>query len=649
MKTIHNLLLICAVILAVGCKKDSGGSITLSEQTLQVAKIGDLKEVTLTASGPWRAEIAAEGAGWLTVDPTTSGGGDHKITVKSGVLAENESASATVKFILIDGTGSATLTVTRGDVTIGRKSDSLALVALYNSTSGAKKWKIKWTLTKPMREWYGITLGEVGGEMRVLRVLLQENGLMGTLPEAMQYLTELTHFSCEVPGEEVGVPPATYYLEGEFPAFFTKLSKLEVFNIGNNRFTGSIPAEMFELKNLQLFAVHANRLTGSIPENIGNATNLDVVYMQKNQLTGPIPASINKLVNLTMLQVGQNELSGALPDFSPMKKLAALDLSRNAKYKKVEEKMEDTQTVSHLEYVSGGFADTPVSFTDMPELNVVWLSESNIKSCPEFKITPKLRQLLLQDNPSMKTIHPSVFEQDSMLHLYISNTGITELPEVNKMKELIFFVSEFNQLKTLPESFANMVLLEELMLGNNQIETLPDFWSAFKSIRHVRIGYNKLKVLPPSFWTMNGLYSIFLSCNDIEGELPEFGPSWRNVFGINLNCNKFSGSINSLATLVSAQDLQGSFNNFSGDISPNFKNLRSLDVFAFDENELTGTIPGELGAIANMQFLHLNNNRLTGAIPAELEKNTRWCSWDPALNILPQRDGVTLTTTKVCK
>ena len=46
-------------------------------------------------------------------------------------------------------------------------------------------------------------------------------------------------------------------------------------------------------------------------------------------------------------------------------------------------------------------------------------------------------------------------------------------------------------------------------------------------------------------------------------------------------------------------------------------NLANLEWLSLSRNQLTGAIPAELGNLANLEGLYLNYNQLTGAIPAE--------------------------------
>ena len=59
-------------------------------------------------------------------------------------------------------------------------------------------------------------------------------------------------------------------------------------------------------------------------------------------------------------------------------------------------------------------------------------------------------------------------------------------------------------------------------------------------------------------------------------------------------------------------------NDLSGSIPPELGNLTNLDMLSLSGNALTGSIPPELGDLTNLTSLWLHNNYLSGPIPTEL-------------------------------
>jgi len=59
-------------------------------------------------------------------------------------------------------------------------------------------------------------------------------------------------------------------------------------------------------------------------------------------------------------------------------------------------------------------------------------------------------------------------------------------------------------------------------------------------------------------------------------------------------------------------------NNLTGTIPPELGNLTNLELLSLYGNDLTGTIPPELGNLSNLEGLLLHNNNLSGSIPPEL-------------------------------
>ena len=58
----------------------------------------------------------------------------------------------------------------------------------------------------------------------------------------------------------------------------------------------------------------------------------------------------------------------------------------------------------------------------------------------------------------------------------------------------------------------------------------------------------------------------------------------------------------------------------TGTIPAELGSLANLQGLSLSGNQLTGTIPAELGGLTNLQRLSLSGNQLTGTVPAQLVK-----------------------------
>ncbi|MBN2103269.1 T9SS type A sorting domain-containing protein, partial [bacterium] len=228
--------------------------------------------------------------------------------------------------------------VTVGDVSV-TEQDSLALIALYNSTDGANWTNRDNWLTGPVNTWYGITV-ESG---RVAAINLPNNNLVGSIPSEIGWLTAVEEMYLQSNALEGNVPSEIgdlvnlkeisfdhNDLSGAIPASIGNLNKLEKLGFGYNRFSETIPDTIGNLTNLQHLNLHMNRLTGSIPTALANLTQLTELFLYHNKLSGFIPSGLGNLTHLTRLYLQSNDLEGAVPNsFTNLNELEWLRISYN--------------------------------------------------------------------------------------------------------------------------------------------------------------------------------------------------------------------------------------------------------------------------------------------------------------------------------
>ena len=306
-------------------------------------------EIKVTSNAPWTISVDAD---WLTVEPA-SGQGDATVilTVAENNVRTERTAVVTVKETV--GNNEKTVNVSQEALPLGHKADSLALVAIFNATGGAKNWHADrvWDLTQPIDKWYNVKLDETG---RVTQVNLANGTVTApwTLPAAVGDLTELTNFriiGCQLTGaipEEIynltklvsfyltkNTPTWTLSpkiagmtdlkdlyidqnanLTGPLPKELGQLKKLVNINVAQTGISGSIPAEMSGCSSLANLMAYKTQLTG-IPDNFDEWPALKIIQLYSNPgLTGPLPASVGRCTKVTSVWFYECNFTGNIPE-----------------------------------------------------------------------------------------------------------------------------------------------------------------------------------------------------------------------------------------------------------------------------------------------------------------------------------------------
>ncbi len=331
-----------------------------------------------------------------------------------------------------------------------REGDSLALVALYNSTNGPEWYDSRnWLSNEPIDKWEGI---EVRNN-RVFCIDLIRNDLVGELPD----------------------------------------------EIGN-------------LKWVHYFALAFNRLEGSIPETITNIGNCQLLYLNANCLTGHIPDSISKLQNLLWLDLSNNRLTGKIPNsICSMKKLSSIDLSHNIIFGELPEKLYEMENLSKLilsdNKISGNFIEP---LQNAKELKELYLNNNDMigSLTDDLSGFTRLEVLNISYNNFSGSItnNLSAFSKLKILDIsnnYFSGTipsGLSALKDLEK-----FDISGNNFSGQIPKELTELPELSVLNLSYNMFQEKFDFeLDSLKNLDYLYLGNNKYQ-----FDMFEEIYSVF--------------------------------------------------------------------------------------------------------------------------------------------
>ena len=302
-------------------------------------------------------------------------------------------------------------------------SDRDILVALYNATGGPGWYRSDhWLTDSPLGSWHGVS---VDAEGRVVRLDLNSNSLVGSIPAELGKLSGLTLLNFNSSNLTGPIPPELGALTnlrelslyntsivGPIPPELGELVNLERLEIGHiHNLSGGIPAELGNLANLRYLGLFETRLTGSIPPEFGNLANLERLSLFDNDLTGPLPSELGNLANLQVIDLWNNRLTGPIPpELGDLTGLRTLSLADNQLTGPLPQELGNLTSLLTL-----GLADNQLMGSLPPELGnltgllTLSLANNNLAGPlpPEFVRMSSLRELALGNNRGLAGALPS--------------------------------------------------------------------------------------------------------------------------------------------------------------------------------------------------------------------------------------------------
>ena len=371
--------------------------------------------------------------------------------------------------------------------------------------------------------------------------------------------------------------------------------RVEELRLPNNNLSGEIPPEVGDLTNLVRLELRSNELSESIPPALGNLARLERLYVRNNRLTGPIPSELGDLTSLVRLELHSNSLSGTMPrSMLQLANLTDIEFDRN----------DGLCAPGTREFVAWSKrmdrADGP--FCDVAALRQLFGTAGGSEWT---RSEGWLGDPVLADWHGIRTDSSGRVTQLDLTRNGLSGRlpdGIGALAHLTALR----IADNMDLAGRLP------VLLSRLSLQTLHYAGTGLCVPAYNSFR----GW--LNTIPSHDGT--GAECPPLSDREILVKVHETtdGPNWGNRD--NWLTDAPLGDWHGVEVDASGrvERLYLDRNDLSGTIPPEIGELVNLKRLYLDENDLSGPVPREIGELANLERLRLNENELTGSIPPQL-------------------------------
>lgn len=200
-------------------------------------------------------------------------------------------------------------------------------------------------------------------------------------------------------------------------------------------------------------------------------------------------------------------------------------------------------------------------------------------------------------------------------------------PQIGNLSFLHFLHLQENQLTgSIPDQIGNLFRLRALNISFNHIKgEIPLNLSMCLELRSLDLMGNGITgSIPADLGHLSKLEIFKLNQNQLSGIIPPSLANLSSLITLNLGTNSIGGRIPSdLGRLQYLKELQLSINNLSGTVPQSLYNISSLVWFALASNQLWGPIPGDVGdKLPNLLVFNFCINKFTGSIPGSLHNLT---------------------------
>ncbi|XP_009368629.2 receptor-like protein EIX2 [Pyrus x bretschneideri] len=345
-----------------------------------------------------------------------------------------------------------------------------------------------------------------------------------------------------------------------------KFPNLYYMDLSHNQFEGPLP--LLSSHATRLF-LGSNSFSGPIPSNFGQLMpKLRVLNLAENHLIGTIPSSLCDMQNLIILSLRSNQLYGEFPDaWSVWPNIWVVDVAYNNLSGNIPSSMGVLSSLRILKMNNNNFGgEIPFELKNATYLGCIDLGGNKLTGSVPLWIGSNHSEL------STLRLHSNFLSGHIPRHL-------CNLPFLH-----ILDLGHNNLSGTIPKCLKNLTALNFIPSDNHTVASYPDMQTTVTAKGSELVYYQT---------ALTWVYSIDLSSNNLEGEIPEEMTSLTALGTLNLSRNQLRGNIPST-----------------------IGNLRWLETLDLSHNHLSGQIPQSYSSLSLLAHVNLSFNNLAGRIPS---------------------------------
>ncbi|RWR73561.1 leucine-rich repeat receptor protein kinase EMS1-like protein [Cinnamomum micranthum f. kanehirae] len=399
------------------------------------------------------------------------------------------------------------------------------------------------------------------------------------------------------------------------PTFISTQMSFYTLDLGHTSLKGTIPSWLLYNVTIEILSLRGNFLEGPFPKSTQhNTSSLHYLDISNNDFSGKLPPDIDTIFsNLITFNMSTNELQGPIPlSLSKLQKLETLDLSQNKLFGEMPEGLIGNNT--SLKYLK----------LSNNELHGNILSKN-------WNMT-ELVVLLLDNNEFTGTIASNMLRSPSLIVLDLRGNKLSGfipswLPSLVNLALLLLGENFFDG--SIPTQLCQLKNLHILDLSSNRISgSIPSCLSNISSwMEEIPIQIDES--LGPQFvqaiikgslsYEPEPIYTrVKTNLNTKDLTLTYEGIPFSLMTSIDLSMNQLSDSIPlQIGKLKELHSLNLSHNLLSGPFPESFQSLESIESLDLSHNKLVGMIPPQITQLHSLSTFSVAFNDLSGVIPHE--------------------------------